>query len=80
MKADKKLHPNKQGWMHYNSITKSVEAWGETTGQDPVRAQVKRIKAKICKSSNNHFKDSIIDNHPSVGYRISTHPDNINIE
>jgi len=81
MKADKKLHPNKQGWMNFADIKKNVEEWEDTTSDDQVRMQVRRIRKKVGKDSrdNKTFKINFIETERNLGYRISTHPENISI-
>ena len=76
LKSDKNLSSDKRGVMTFSEIKDGVAVWGATTQDDQIRKQVGKIRELLkSKSLDKNF----IQTYKRIGYRISTHPDNIEI-
>jgi len=75
---DKKKTDKDKGWTNVHAFKKEVPAWSkERTQNEQVRTQIKAIRDKL---HDNNISRNLIKNRESMGYRISTNPDNITIE
>lgn len=74
LKNDYALSAEKQGWMNYEEIKQKVDVWDMNTQDAQIRTQVNQIRNSISRKRLNKF---LIESQEGVGYRLSTHPDNI---
>ncbi|MDQ1251056.1 MAG: hypothetical protein QG646_125, partial [Euryarchaeota archaeon] len=70
---EKNLHPPDQGWMDYDVIKKAV-GWTIKTDPAQVRNEIKRMRKYL---RDENLNENLIETQKNIGYRISTHPDNI---